>query len=250
MQVITEHVIAAEETRDGADVRIKRLFPTRRIKNYDPFVLLDEFFLEPSAGFPQHPHRGFEVITFMLEGGFHHTDTMGNDRTVFADGAQYFVAGKGIEHSEMPGTEGENHGIQLWVNLPRRLKGLDPSYQQFDPEAFPIVREGGQGESIDVQERTIVGPGSPLRLNTNILYRDLVLLPGAAYMADVPSGMRGLVYVISGSIEIGGDHISPGEAYLIGNPRVQVSAALNTRCLFLAGEPHREPIHQHGSFVD
>jgi redox-sensitive bicupin YhaK (pirin superfamily) len=105
--------VVAVETFEGAGARVKRLFPTSQLRNFDPFVLLDEFLVEPPASFPSHPHRGFKAITYMLEGGFHHTDDLGNDSIVLAGGLQKFTAGRGIVHSELPGTKGLNRGLQL-----------------------------------------------------------------------------------------------------------------------------------------
>jgi redox-sensitive bicupin YhaK (pirin superfamily) len=243
--LVTERKISAIETEDGAGARIKRLFPTLQMPDFDPFVLLDEFFLAPSAGFPLHPHRGFEAVTFMLEGGFHHTDTMGNDRTIFTGGVQYFVAGRGIEHAEMPGTEMMNHGIQLWVNLPQRLKKLAPSYHEVPPERVPIDRND------DMAERLIVGGASPVHLHTAADYRHVVLMMGGTYLFRVPEGMKGLIYLIQGNVMIEDESLNAGEALIFEQTDVvEISAGLNSQFMILAGVPHREPIHMHGSFVD
>ena len=129
--------IEAVETAEGAGAIVKRVFPTGQLKHFDPFPLLDEFNIEPPAGFPEHPHGGFEAVTYMLQGGFHHTDNLGNDSTVMAGGAQRFTAGKPIMHSELPGTEGSNRGLQLWIRLPTKLRDLEPTYQQVDPKDIP-----------------------------------------------------------------------------------------------------------------
>jgi redox-sensitive bicupin YhaK (pirin superfamily) len=237
--------LTARETIDGSDVRIKRLFPGNEINHFDPFVLFDEFFLTTSAGFPLHPHRGFEAVTYMLEGGFHHTDTVGNDSTVCIGGVQYFSAGKGIEHSEMPGTEGLNHGIQLWVNLPRDLKKMDPEYHQVDAQNIPTR------EDDDTVIRTIIGTGSPVRLHTAVTYLDVILKAQRQFVAEIPEAYNGILYVISGEILIKDEVFGQGEAFLMDDERiVPMVSKEHSRVIFLSGQPHHQTIRQHGSFVD
>jgi redox-sensitive bicupin YhaK (pirin superfamily) len=125
----TIEIKKAVGTEEGEGAFVRRLFPTQDFNYLDPFVLFDEFFVIPPAGFPDHPHRGFEVITYMRGGAFLHRDSMGNEQIIKAGGVQRITTGRGIVHAEMPGTKGVNHGLQIWINLPRRLKGLEPSYQ-------------------------------------------------------------------------------------------------------------------------
>src|SRR6056297_2002791 len=158
--------LKARETSDGAGARIKRLFPGPAFSHFDPFVLLDEFFVTPEAGFPEHPHQGFEAVTYMLEGAFRHKDNLSNDSVVSAGGVQRFSAGKEIRHAEMPGTDGMNHGLQLWINLPRDMKDSSPTYQQVNPKDIPVESQNG------VEIRTIIGNDSPVAVNTNVLYQD------------------------------------------------------------------------------
>ncbi len=121
----------AVHTQEGDNAEVNRLFPLPgRLMHYDPFVLWDEFTVQPGAGFPTHPHRGFEAITYVFSGEMQHADNLGNTSTVGPGGAQRFTAGRGIEHSEMPGETQATRGIQLWINLPQRLKQLDPDYQE------------------------------------------------------------------------------------------------------------------------
>ena len=243
--LVKERKRAAIQTEEGAGVRVRRLFPVPEMNHYDPFVLFDEFFLGPSVGFPLHPHRGFEAITYMLEGVFHHRDIMGNDTTITQGGVQYFSAGRGLMHSEMPGTRGMNHGIQLWVNLPKRLKNMNPSYNQVDPEKLPVA------ESSDAIIRTIVGKGSPVRLHSDITYLDVIVKTKGTFFPRITADIKGFVYVISGSVKINDEVIDPEEAFLFDTLRnFQVTAIKRSRFLLVAGKPHGEPIHMHGSFVD
>ena len=141
---------------EGDGVDVKRLFPLQGFMNFDPFVLWDHFNIGPGRGFPDHPHRGFEAITYMFDGGMNHKDNLGNESFVTAGGAQRFTAGAGMVHSEMPAEAGESNGIQLWINLPQRLKKIEPGYQQVDAAEFPIVElEAGQ-------VKILVGENSPL----------------------------------------------------------------------------------------
>lgn len=233
------------ETLEGAGVRVKRLFPTQHLRNYDPFVLLDEFFVDPSTGFPPHTHRGFEAITYMLKGSFRHTDDIGNDTEVFPGGVQRFTAGRGITHSEMPGKEKMNHGFQLWINLPKRLKGIEPSYQQVDPEQIPEITVEGR------KIRTVVGEGSSVKLLTPVIYLDVTLDEKARYAVNTPDEFVGFIYVFQGVLKTEETAIKTGEAlFLKEGERLTVQSEALSRFLVLTGEPHGEPIHQHGPFVD
>lgn len=131
---MTQKIRNVIETSEGVD--IKRLFPIPEFMNFDPFVLFDHFDIGAGHGFPEHPHRGFEAITYMFNGGMNHKDNLGNESFVSKGGAQRFTAGKGLVHSEMPAKEGKSNGIQLWINLPKRLKQIAPSYQQVNDDEF------------------------------------------------------------------------------------------------------------------
>jgi len=237
--------LPAIETLEGAGARVKRLFPTQHLRHFDPFVLLDEFFVDPSTGFPPHTHRGFEAITYMLEGSFRHEDNIGNNTEVFPGGAQRFTAGRGITHSEMPGKEKINRGIQLWINLPKQLKGIEPSYQQVNPEQIPEI-------IVEARKiRTIVGEGSPVELLIPVIYLDISLDEKARYAINTPDEFVGFIYVFQGVLKTGETTIKTGEAlFLKEGERLSVQSEGLSRFLVLSGKPHREPILQHGPFVD
>lgn len=229
---------------DGAEVQ--RLFPIpRRMMNYDPFVLWDHFTIAPGNGFPTHPHRGFEAITYMFSGSMQHKDNLGNQSTVTAGGAQRFTAGHGIEHSEMPAAEGSSSGIQLWINLPQRLKQVEPDYQQVDDEAIPEQTVG------DARVRVIVGESSPMRLRTDIRYYDISLPAEGGYSTPVEDGFRGLLYLIEGAIDVNGKRLSGGQALFFDRiSELVVAGSENSRFMLVMGPPHGEPIRQWGPFVD
>lgn len=234
---MSSKVIQSVETEEGAGAKVKRLFPTQYIENYDPFVLLDEFFVDQNAGFPDHEHRGFDAITYMLDGSFRHRDNLGNNSEVFAGGAQRFTAGRGIIHSEMPGKSKMNHGLQLWVNLPRRLKGIKPSYQQVN--SFPQNKKEG------IIIITIVDEKSPIKINTPVLYQDIKIKEGKDLLVELPKEFRGLLYMIDGRLE----RLKKGEA-LFFEKDIKIKSKTKSRFVLIAGKPHNEPIYQNGPFVD
>ncbi|MBI5041186.1 MAG: pirin family protein [Gammaproteobacteria bacterium] len=217
---------------DGAEVR--RLFPIPRFMNFDPFVLWDHFDIGAGAGFPEHPHRGLQ-----------HADNLGNTSTVGPLGVQRFTAGRGIVHSEMPAATGHTRGIQLWVNLPQRLKGIEPEYQQVDAQDFPeeTLPHG--------RLRTLMGPGSPLHLHTPIRYYDLHLDSGGDHTLPMQAGEHSLAYVVSGTARINGEPLEAGMAWFsqAATP-LEVHAESALRLMLVFGTPHGEPIHQHGPYVD
>ena len=238
-------VRVATETMEGAGAEVKRLFPVPGFHNFDPFVLWDHFTVAPGTGFPDHPHRGFEAITYMLEGSMQHTDNLGNQSTVAPGGAQRFTAGKGIVHSEMPDKQGTSRGIQLWINLPGRLKGTAPDYQQVDADDFPVhAFEAGW-------KKIIVGEGSPLKLLTPINYAELQLNAGGHYEENLRQGFNGLIYILEGETQISGKNVAEGSAFFVADSdRIVLDSTAGCRLMLCQGQPHGEPIYQHGPYVD
>lgn len=230
---------------EGDGVDVKRLFPLRGFMNFDPFVLWDHFTLDSGRGFPDHPHRGFEAITYMFDGGMNHKDNLGNESFVTAGGAQRFTAGGGLVHSEMPAEKGTSAGIQLWINLPKRLKQVDAEYQQVNAGEFPVEKLAG------CTVKTIVGKNSPLLLKTNVIYQHIMLDKDGAYKLELQAGMRGIVYVMQGRVDINSTstHIDQA-AFVEGETALEFKANKNSDFMVCMGMPHGEPIHQHGPFVD
>jgi len=227
---------------EGDGVSVKRLMPAHGLRNYDPFVLWDHFDIS-GGGFPDHPHRGFEAITYLFDGGMHHTDNLGNQGVVHAGGAQRFTAGRGIMHSEFP--DGRAHGIQLWINLPKRLKSIAPTYQQLQSDMIPEAHHDG------VTIRTIVGEDSVISLHTDVEYLDLQLQPQSCFERQVAAGARGFIYVVDGSVEIDGLKLESGQAACMdGIVSTNILSAKASRLMWCFGSPHNESIHQHGPFVD
>jgi len=236
----------AQEMLEGAGVRVKRLFPVPgKRMNFDPFVLWDDFRIQPGAGFPTHPHRGFEAITYIFHGSIRHEDNLGNASTVTDGGAQRFTAGRGLEHSEMPSHEGETRGIQLWINLPQRLKGIDPDYRQTDTGEMP-VREIYKG-----QIKVIVGEDGPVMLHTPVCYLEIKLQQGGVYKEQMPAGFRGLLYIVEGEVRVDKQSMSSGDVVFFEAPALlDVTAVDEVHFMVCFGRPHGEPIRQWGPYVD
>ena len=230
---------------EGDGVEVSRLFPIADFMNFDPFVLWDHFSIGPGRGFPDHPHRGFEAITYMFNGGMNHKDNLGNESYVISGGAQRFTAGRGMVHSEMPSEVGESDGIQLWINLPKRLKQIEPGYQQVDAAQFPVnTFDGGE-------VKVLVGENSPLKLNSDVIYQHVKLNADTNYSLLLNAGMRGLVYLKSGAVNINNVNCETGQAMFIEEEQeLSFTAVSDTEFMICMGLPHGEPIRQYGPFVD
>jgi len=234
--------VTALTVPEGDGVTVKRLMPLRGFMNYDPFVLMDHFDID-SGGFPDHPHRGFEAITYMLGGGMQHADNLGNRSTVKGGGLQRFTAGKGLIHSEIP--DGHASGIQLWINLAGAKKRISPSYQQVDAADIPSVTNDG------VVVRTMVGEGSPTQLETSVLYLDVSIHKGSLYQRQIPDDFRGFVYVIEGAVKLNQESFKAADAAFFDQAELLSFMGLeDSRMILCFGKPHGEPIYQHGPYVD
>ena len=239
----------AHKGTEGVGVHVNRLFPVAGKNHHDPFVLWDDFEVPPSAGFPDHPHRGFEAITYVINGSMKHTDNLGNSSTVHAGGLQRFTAGRGIIHSEMPSAEAVTKGIQLWINLPKALKQIAPDYQQVNADDVPEITIAGGSV------RVLVGEGSPLKLHTPMRYLDVHLAAGHVFSETMPASFRGLVYVLEGAVKVtageGALHAAASESVLFeAGESPRFTAQSDSRIMVCFGHPHNEPILQHGTFVD
>jgi redox-sensitive bicupin YhaK (pirin superfamily) len=237
---------------EGAGVRINRLIGTPELGMLDPFLMLDYFDSDRPgdylAGFPDHPHRGFETVTYMLAGRMRHRDNKGHEGVIENGGVQWMRAARGLVHSEMPEQEGGlMRGFQLWVNLPARLKMSEPGYQELGAERFPVqAREGGASVKV------IAGPGSPIAAGpAEALYYDVTLPPGARFAEPLPADHNAAVVVYEGDVSVSGTRI---EARAVGargdGERVAATAGeRGARLLLLAGKPIGEPVAWSGPFV-
>lgn len=235
---------AARWTKEGAGATVRRIFPGPSMRNLDPFVLLDDFDVRRPAGFPMHPHRGFEAFTYMVEGAFFHRDNLGNESRIEAGGTQRFTSGSGAWHSEMPASNGRNRGLQLWVNLPRRLKKMPPDYEGIAAKEMPTGSDGG------VLTSEVVGPGSPVILQSDVGYRVFTFPNSGGCELVIPTAHQGLVYVLEGEAKVLGAVARAGDVLIPGSGRVPVEARPGTRLALLHGRPHGEGIVHRGPFVD
>ncbi|HET6806173.1 MAG TPA: pirin family protein [Frateuria sp.] len=245
------------DTNDGAGVKLKRIIGQPNLDMLDPFLLLDEFRSDQAgdyiAGFPEHPHRGFETVTYMLAGHMRHGDNHGNQGDLGPGSVQWMTAGRGILHSEMPQQEnGLMWGFQLWVNLPAADKMTAPRYQDIAPERIPRVEP-----SPGVQARVIAGRlgeaiGPVQGIATEPLYLDITLGAGARFELDLPSEHHAFAYVFEGErAEVGGEPLPRGElAVLSGGDRLTLGAGTTAaRLLVVAGRPLNETVARYGPFV-
>jgi len=250
-------LVQARELREGAGVVVRRTIGGPEVDHVDPFLLLDEFRSDRAAdylaGFPDHPHRGFETVTYMLAGAMEHRDHRGNVGRLGPGSVQWMTAGRGIVHSEMPRqVQGLMWGFQLWVNLPARLKMTAPRYQDIAPERIPEVERDG------VRVRVIAGTcdgatGPVAGIATEPLYLDLQLPAGAAFTQGIPARHNAFCYVYEGSVRVGGlaRDVPAGHLALLGPGQAVRLAAGATpgRALLVAGLPLEEPIARYGPFV-
>jgi len=239
--------LIGQETPEGDGIVVTRLFPTNQTMNHDPFVLFDHFTLKDGTGFPNHPHRGFEAITYIFEGGMNHKDNLGNDKFVSKGGAQVFCAGSGLIHSEMPANKGATSGIQLWINLAKKEKGIDPTYQFFEKEDLPSYSENG------VEVTDIAGSNSPVFLNTEITYQHLKFKKDSQKSIMIQKDSNVIIYIVTGEFHIGNQDTQAGESLLISareSDQLYITALSIGDIVVCSGIPHNEPIFQHGPYVD
>ena len=250
-----ERTVHAVATSDGAGVRLSRAIANAELDHLDPFLLLDEFRSDDPndyiAGFPDHPHRGFETVTYMLAGKMEHADHAGNRGLLIGGGAQWMTAGRGIIHSETPRQEdGLMWGFQLWVNLPAVAKMTAPRYQDIDPSAIPEVKiDGG---SVRVIAGAFNGATGPVHgIVTDPVYLDVRLDAKSAFETAIPEDHTAFVYVYQGNGTVGATTVAPKTLGVLSKGDRIAAQASNEgfRFLCIAARPLREPIARYGPFV-
>ncbi len=252
-----ERIVDGMPVTDGAGVQLKRIIGQPALDSIDPFLLLDSFRSDRPddyiAGFPAHPHRGFETVTYLLAGCMRHTDNAGHEGVIEPGGVQWMTAGRGIVHSEMPQQEnGLLEGFQLWVNLPAEHKMDAPSYQEFPRDSIAVEhREGALVRVIAGQ--TMLGTRGPVSQPlTEPIYLDVNLQASGQFTEALPRSHNGFLYVIHGSLEVnGGGKLRTGQlGVLSSGDRLEISAGTqDARFLLVAGKPLKEPIARGGPFV-
>jgi hypothetical protein len=254
-----ERVLAGTPTSDGAGVKLTRVLTQPLQRRLDPFLMLDAFGTDNPddyiAGFPDHPHRGFETVTYMIAGRLRHRDSAGHEGLLENGGVQWMTAGRGLVHSELPEQqEGRMEGFQLWLNLPSDQKLCDPGYRDIASAQIPEF-ETAEG----VRVRVIAGrshgvAGAVQRERTEPLYLDLHLPPGAAFAQALPAAHNAFIYVYRGALQLGDTPVAVQRMALLRNDAdsdgVQLRAGEEgARALLIAGQPLNEPIAQYGPFV-
>ena len=251
-----ERLVKGTPTSDGAGVKLTRVLTQTLQRRLDPFLMLDAFRNENPedyiGGFPNHPHRGFETITYMLAGRMRHHDSVGNEGLLGPGGAQWMTTGSGLIHSELPEQEeGLMEGFQLWLNLPAKNKMVAPSYRDIPADSIPefTTAEGVRvrvlaGDSHDVA-------GAVQRPDTEPLYLDVHLPAGSRFVQPIAAGHNAFTYTYRGSVRIGETEVPDRHMALLASDGegVCIEAIDDARCLIIAGKPLGEPIAQQGPFV-
>ena len=261
----TRHARIARKLRgmpasDGAGVKLTRVIGGPQLPDLDPFLLLDEFGTDRAedyiAGFPDHPHRGFETVTYMLDGRMRHRDNHGNEGLLVPGSVQWMTAGRGLVHSEMPEQEeGRMRGFQLWVNLPAKDKMTQPRYQEYGPERIPTAAPAA-GVEVKVIAGSVGDVSGPIsQPATDPLYLDIALQPGTAWEFALPDGHNAFAYAYEGAAQVGADddarQLDTAEIAVLGGGdllRLRAGDA-GARLILVAGRPLREPVARHGPFV-
>ncbi|MFK3649922.1 pirin family protein [Lysobacter enzymogenes] len=252
--------LRGQATSDGAGVRLTRVIGGPQLPDLDPFLLLDEFGTDQPedylAGFPEHPHRGFETVTYMLDGRMRHRDNHGNEGVLVPGSVQWMTAGRGLVHSEMPEQEqGRMRGFQLWVNLPAREKMTEPKYQEFAPERI-VQLAPADGVRVKLIAGRIGDARGPIsQPATDPVYLDVELQAGAQWEYELPEGHNAFAYVYEGGVSVGDGEdaraVAAQEmAVLAGGSTLKLgNGDAASRLIVIAGRPLREPVARYGPFV-
>src|SRR5438067_1603602 len=261
-----ERLVGGQFVMDGAGVKINRVLTQPLQRRLDPFLMLDAFGSDKPgdyiAGFPEHPHRGFETVTYMLTGRMRHRDSAGNEGLVTNGGVQWMTAGRGVVHSEMPEqNEGLMEGFQLWLNLPAADKMRAPWYRDIPAEEVPrftLPSDAGAGVGGNVTVQVIAGSshgvaGAVQREGTEPLYLDIELPAGAAFEQPLPAGHNAFFYVYRGEAVVDGKAVPQARMAILDNAAgadgVRIKAETPSRLILIAGRPLNQPIAQYGPFV-
>ena len=248
-------IIEGLETSDGAGVKLRRIIGGPDLNMLDPFLLFDEFGSDDPddyiGGFPPHPHRGFETITYMLNGKFKHKDSAGNEGYLSDGSVQWMTAGKGVIHSEMPEkTDGLSRGFQLWLNLPKKLKMIEPAYNDIPAESIPKINiPGGYIKVICGEINGMKGPG---RAYTGMLYYDISLSPANNIEISIDDDWNSFVYVHNGKAKIANRSLNSGQLGVLSDSGIvdlHADGSSDLKCIIVGGEQLNEPVARGGPFV-
>ncbi|KAJ4841177.1 hypothetical protein Tsubulata_015534 [Turnera subulata] len=243
----------ARPQHEGVGAVVRRSIGRFELRYFDPFLVLDEFSVTAPAGFPDHPHRGFETVTYMLQGAVTHEDFEGHKGTIGPGDLQWMTAGRGIVHSEMPAAQGTQRGLQLWINLASQHKMIEPRYQEISSK--DIAEASKDGVKVRVIAGEALGTKSPIYTRTPTMYLDFTLKPGAHLQQPIPKSWNAFVYVLEGEGKFGNAKSSTTSAHnllLLGSGdglEAWNKSAKPLRFILVGGEPLGEPLVQLGPFV-
>jgi redox-sensitive bicupin YhaK (pirin superfamily) len=262
MKTIREvsRLVASHRQLEGGGFVVRRPFPVPGLQQVDPFLLVDE--MGPidyppgeAVGAPDHPHRGFETVTYILEGESEHSDSAGHHGFIKAGDVQWMTAGKGVVHAEMPSSRmqkegGRMHGFQIWVNLPKRDKFIEPRYQEVPSTTLPVGTSADGLAKVKVIAGEALGQKALIETRTPIVYQHWSLQPGASVEQPLPPEFNGFVFVFEGEALVAGRAVKDGMmAMLAAGDTVKLEAKEKTELLLLAGVPLNEPMVRWGPFV-
>jgi hypothetical protein len=253
-------IVTAQRQREGGGFIVRRPFPSEGLSHADPFLLLDEmgpveYGPGEAVGAPDHPHRGFETVTYLLDGEMEHEDSASHRGSLRPGDVQWMTVGRGIVHSEMPSHEmlqrgGRMHGFQVWVNLPSRDKMTAPRYQEIPRTAIPKAATPDGRAVAHVIAGEALGAKAVIETRTPIGYLHWIFAPGASVDVPVPADHAAYVYVFEGAARVGGHEVRDGQLAILGDGNsVHFEASERAQALLLTGVPLREPVVQYGPFV-
>ena len=255
-------VFTAPRASDGDGVELRRAFPGSTLMDLDPFLLLDqmgpmEVAPGKARGFPPHPHRGFETVTYLLSGEMQHRDSWGNHGLLGPGDVQWMTAGSGLVHSELPGEGlvrdgGKLLGFQLWINLPRKDKMIAPRYQDTPAARIPVARSADGKLTAKVIAGSALGVKGVIETRIPILYLHVTLQPGAEFEQPIPAGQNAFAYVVEGAASFDGGTVGASQVVVFGDGEavsVRNDGSEPASLLLIAGEPIGEPVARYGPFV-
>jgi len=257
-------IITAKTTTEGDGFQVSRPFPNYAIRDFDPFLLLDEmgpvvYAPNEAKGASPHPHRGFETVTYMIEGAFKHKDSQGNSGKLLPGDVQWMTAGSGVIHSELPEKEfakkgGRFHGLQLWVNLPKKEKMIKPRYQEISSDDIPVAKTDDGSVQVKVIAGESMGTKAVIDTKIPIVYLHFKLQPNATFTQNIPQNYNAFAYVIKGNAFFGSEKVIAKKNQAIffdqkGEHVILSSHNASAEVLLIAGTPINEPVKRYGPFV-
>lgn len=257
-------IITAKATTEGDGFQVNRPFPNYAIRDFDPFLLLDEmgpvnYAPNEAKGASSHPHRGFETVTYMIEGAFEHKDSQGNSGKLLPGDVQWMTAGSGVIHSELPEEEfakkgGRFHGLQLWVNLPKKEKMIKPRYQEISSDNIPVAKTDDGSIQVKVIAGESMGTKAVIDTKIPIIYLHFTLQPNVTFTQNIPQNYNAFAYVIKGNALFGSEKTlaKKNQAVFFDQNGERIVLSSNTdsaEVLLIAGMPINEPVKRYGPFV-